>query len=123
MSDQAIDDRTAANAFRRLLAHLQHHDDVQNIDMKTATGFCRNRLAEWVAEASDGALDCERAEIIVYGMPRAQWEESHRVPPTHEQVERLEEVKAKKHEDARLDAALDDSFPASDPPAMSIPRH
>ena len=48
-----IDDRTAAEAFRRLLAHLQMRDDAQNVDLMGLAGFCRNCLADWVRADSD----------------------------------------------------------------------
>ena len=38
-----------AGAFRSLCAHLQERsDEVQNIDLMTLSGFCRNCLAKWV---------------------------------------------------------------------------
>ena len=33
-----------AAVFRRLLEHLRSRSDVQNIDMMTLAGFCRNCL-------------------------------------------------------------------------------
>ena len=42
-----------AAAFRALRDHLQNRTDVQNIDMMTLTGFCRNCLSRWVQEAAD----------------------------------------------------------------------
>ena len=70
---QEIDDATAAAAFRRLLAHLRKRDDVQNVDLMGHGGFCRNCLADWVAEASHGKLDREAAREAVYGMPYGEW--------------------------------------------------
>ena len=35
-----------AAAFRRLVAHLQEHTEVQNIDLMNLAGFCRNCLAK-----------------------------------------------------------------------------
>jgi|TARA_R100000935_G_scaffold58564_1_gene96233 hypothetical protein len=68
-----IDDRTAAEAFRRLLAHLQMRSDAQNVDLMGLAGFCRNCLADWVSEASEGALDRQAAREAVYGMPYEAW--------------------------------------------------
>jgi hypothetical protein len=42
-----------AAAFRRLLRHLnEDRTDVQNIDLMTLAGFCRNCLADWYREAA-----------------------------------------------------------------------
>ena len=51
----ALDDAIAAAAFRRLVRHLRHRSDAQNIDLMGLAGFCRNCLGEWVEEA--GGLD------------------------------------------------------------------
>ena len=66
-----IDDRTAAAAFRRLAHHLQQRDDASNIDLMGLSGFCRNCLGDWVAEASGGKLDRTAAREAVHGMPAA----------------------------------------------------
>ena len=45
-------DAIEAAVFRRLLAHLDSRKDVQNIELMTLAGFCRNCLSKWyVAEA------------------------------------------------------------------------
>src|SRR3546814_17725996 len=46
--DIQIDDALAATAFRRLVVHLRHRTDVQNIELMGVGGFCRNCLADWV---------------------------------------------------------------------------
>ncbi|MDO8901339.1 MAG: DUF1244 domain-containing protein [Phenylobacterium sp.] len=68
-----IDDKTAAEAFRRLVSHLQMRADAQNVDLMGLAGFCRNCLADWVSEASDGALDRNAARQAIYGVPYADW--------------------------------------------------
>ncbi|MDP3489813.1 MAG: DUF1244 domain-containing protein [Phenylobacterium sp.] len=68
-----IDDKTAAEAFRRLLSHLQMRTDAQNVDLMGLAGYCRNCLADWVSEASDGVLDRDAARQAVYGMPYDAW--------------------------------------------------
>jgi hypothetical protein len=85
------DDATAAAAFRRLVAHLQHRKDAQNVDLMGLAGFCRNCLGDWLAEASNGALTKEQGREHVYGMPYAEWKANHQSPATPEQLARMEE--------------------------------
>ena len=125
--EDAIDDAIAAAAFRRLLRHLRHRTDAQNIDLMGLAGFCRNCLADWVEEASDGRFDRETARYLVYGMPYGEWKTRHVGQATPEQLARMEAslarnpTAAQEALDAELDEALDDSFPASDPPSMTDP--
>lgn len=105
MNESIMDDRVAATAFRRLLAHLRHRHDAQNIDLMGLAGFCRNCLADWISEASAevageegaaegsarGVLDREAARAIVYGMPYAQWKARYQAEATPEQLARMEE--------------------------------
>jgi hypothetical protein len=90
-----LDDRTAAAAFRRLVRHLQHRTDAQNVDLMGLAGFCRNCLGDWVAEASDGELDKEAGRAVVYGMPYSRWKAEHQAPATPEQIARMNESVAK----------------------------
>lgn len=85
-----IEDRHAAAAFRRLVEHLQMRTDAQNVDLMGLAGFCRNCLADWVSEASDGALDKDQAREAIYGMPQAEWKAKHQAPATPEQLARME---------------------------------
>jgi uncharacterized protein len=84
-----IDDSVAAAAFRRLVAHLQHRTDVQNVDLMGHAGFCRNCLGDWVAEA--GGMSKEDGRALVYGMPYAQWKAEHQAEATAEQLARMAE--------------------------------
>lgn len=84
-------DAAAAAAFRRLVAHLQHRTDAQNVDLMGLAGFCRNCLGDWLAEASEGALTKEQGREAVYGMPYAEWKARHQAPATPEQLARMEE--------------------------------
>ena len=71
-TQQAIE----AAVFRRLLAHLDEHKDVQNIDLMNLAGFCRNCLSKWYTAASTEAgeaMDYETARERVYGMPYSEW--------------------------------------------------
>ncbi|MCD9007285.1 DUF1244 domain-containing protein [Luteimonas sp. XNQY3] len=91
--------RVEAAAFRRLLAHLNEaRPDVQNIDLMTLAGFCRNCLADWYREAANAegaALDKDAAREAVYGMPFAQWKAQHQKDATPEQLAAFEAAQAK----------------------------
>lgn len=86
-----IEDRHAAAAFRRLVEHLRMRTDAQNVDLMGLAGFCRNCLADWVSEASDGAIDREQAREAIYGMPQSEWKARHQKPASREQLARMEE--------------------------------
>ena len=88
-----IDDAQAAAAFRRLVRHLRHRHDAQNIDLMGLAGFCRNCLADWLAEASEegrGTIDWVDAREIIYGMPYAEWKKLYVTEATPEQLARME---------------------------------
>lgn len=87
-------DAAEARAFRRLLEHLRHRTDVQNVDLMGTAGFCRNCLADWLQEAAaeEGlALDREAARVHVYGMPYAEWKAAYQTEATPEQLARMDE--------------------------------
>ncbi|WP_375404272.1 DUF1244 domain-containing protein [uncultured Sphingomonas sp.] len=84
-----IDDRTAAEAFRRLVRHLRHRTDAQNVDLMGLAGFCRNCLGDWVAEA--GGMPKEAGREAVYGMPYAEWKARHGGEASPEQLARMAE--------------------------------
>ncbi len=88
------DDAAAATAFHRLIAHLQHRTDVQNVDLMGLAGFCRNCLADWLHEAG-GASDREAARSLVYGMPYGEWKAKHQQEASPEQLARMQESVAK----------------------------
>ncbi len=72
-----------AAAFRALRDHLALRIDVQNIDMMTLAGFCRNCLARWYQEAAEArgvAMDKEQARQAFYGMPHAEWVARYQAP-------------------------------------------
>ncbi len=93
MDSNSLSDAVAAAAFRRLVAHLQHRTDAQNVELMGLAGFCRNCLGDWVAEAGD--MTKEQARELVYGMPYAQWKAEHQVEATPEQLARMPESVAK----------------------------
>jgi hypothetical protein len=72
-----------AAAFRRLVSHLQERTDVQNIDLMTLAGFCRNCLSKWYAEAASESgveLSKDDARELVYGMPYDEWKAQYQTP-------------------------------------------
>lgn len=75
-----LDDKTRteleAAAFRRLVAHLREHTEVQNLDLMNLAGFCRNCLSKWYMAAAEERgieIDYEAARELIYGMPYAEW--------------------------------------------------
>ncbi|MFW2831015.1 DUF1244 domain-containing protein [Sphingomonas sp. ID0503] len=88
-----LDDRIAADAFRRLVAHLRHREDAANIDLMALSGFCRNCLSEWIEDASAAAgqpIGREEARALVYGEPYKDWK-SRQPDASAEQVAAMEE--------------------------------
>ena len=76
----ALDPKTQteleAAVFRRLVEHLRSRTDVQNIDLMTLAGFCRNCLSNWMKDAADAKgvpLSKDESREAVYGMPFAEW--------------------------------------------------
>ena len=120
-ADDAIRDRVEAAAFRRLLAHLAQRTDVQNVDLMGVGGFCRNCLSDWLGEAAAAQgvpLAKDQAREAVYGMPYADYKSRYQTEATPEQLARMAASVA---QNRVLDEALEDSFPASDPPSASEP--
>ncbi len=99
MSD--IDPKEAqieAAVFRRLLAHLDHRKDVQNIDLMGYGGFCRNCLSDWYAEAAGDLgmdVDKEVARERIYGMPYGDYKAKYQGKASEEQLARMNESVAK----------------------------
>jgi len=74
--DQQTRTELEAAAFRHLLAHLDAHKEVQNIDLMNLAGFCRNCLAKWYRAAAEERgieLTDEAARERIYGMPYSEW--------------------------------------------------
>lgn len=96
--DRATRTELEAAAFRRLLAHLDAHKDLQNVDLMGHAGFCRNCLADWYREAaSDKGIDLSKdaAREIIYGMPYDEWKAKYQTEATPEQLERMKAFKKK----------------------------
>ena len=91
MQLEDVDDRIAAAVYRRLVAHLRHRSDAENIDLMGLAGFCRNCLGDWTAEASGGTISKEQGREAVYGMPYAAWKAAHQGEATLEQLARMAE--------------------------------
>ena len=86
----ALDDAQAAAAFRRLVRHLRHRHDAQNIDLMGLSGFCRNCLADWIRDAGYPG-DKAAARELIHGMPAGEWKDKHQSDATPEQLARMEE--------------------------------
>lgn len=96
--DNKISDAVAASAFHKLVAHLQHRNDVQNIDLMGHSGFCRNCLADWILQADQaqgGNMDKESARTIIHGMPMEEWKQRYQKTASDEQLQRMQESIAK----------------------------
>jgi uncharacterized protein len=87
---ETLDDAVAAQAFRRLVRHLRHRHDAQNIELMGLAGFCRNCLADWIREAG-APFDKESAREVIHGMPGAEWKARFQIEATAEQMERMAE--------------------------------
>ncbi len=99
-TDPATQTELEAAAFRKLVAHLRQRSDVQNIDMMTLAGFCRNCLANWYQEAAGETgqtLSKDQAREIVYGMPYKDWQAKHQKDATPEQKAAFEMSKPHSH--------------------------
>ena len=99
-----IDDDTRveleAAAYRRLVQHLRTRPDVQNIDLMTLAGFCRNCLSNWYQDAAKEkgiALSKDAAREIVYGMPYAEWQAMNQKSASAEQAAAFETARPKDH--------------------------
>jgi uncharacterized protein len=78
-----------AAAFRQLLAHLQQHTEVQNIELMILADFCRNCLAKWYSAAAMERgmdIDYEQAREVIYGMPYNEWKDRYQTEATAEQL-------------------------------------
>ena len=97
MTDQ-ISDAAAAAAFRRLVKHLQHRHDAENIDLMGLAGFCRNCLADWVMEATreaGGTMTKDEAREAIHGMPASEWKQKYQTEATPERLKKMKESVAK----------------------------
>jgi hypothetical protein len=98
--DGPMDDKTRteleAAVYRRLVAHLREHTDVQNIDLMNLAGFCRNCLSNWMKEAADAngvPMSKDESREIVYGMPYDEWRAKHQKEASPAQKAAFEKAK------------------------------
>ncbi len=84
----ALPDPVAAAAFRRLVRHLRHRHDAENIDLMGLAGFCRNCLADWIR---DGGFEGDKgaARELIHGMPMEEWKAKHQGEATPEQMAKM----------------------------------
>ena len=89
-----MDDQTRleleAAAFRRLRDHLAARTDVQNIDLMTLSGFCRNCLSRWYKDAAaERGIEMSKDEgrEVFYGMPFSEWKAKYQTEATDAQKE------------------------------------
>lgn len=84
-----------AAAFRNLVSHLRTRKDVQNIELMTLAGFCRNCLSKWYKGAADDRnieLSMDEAREAIYGMPYAQWKAKYQTEATPQQQAAFEQA-------------------------------
>lgn len=89
-----------AAAFRRLVEHLRSRTDVQNIDLMTLAGFCRNCLSNWYQDAASEkgiALSKEESREIIYGMPYRDWQEKYQTEASPAKQAAFEAARPKDH--------------------------
>ena len=84
-----LPDEVAAVAFRRLVRHLRHRHDAQNIELMGLAGFCRNCLADWIRDAGY-AGDKAAAREAIHGMAMDEWKAAHQTEASPEQIARME---------------------------------
>lgn len=93
MADRYLDEAVAAAVFWRLVEHLRHRSDAQNVDLMGLAGFCRNCLGDWLHEASlrtDQPIDKESARELIYGMPYSEWKQQNQADASPEQIEKMQ---------------------------------
>ena len=89
-----------SEVFKKLIKHLQNRTDVQNIDLMNLSGFCRNCLSRWYAEAAEETglkIDKDHAREIVYGMPHSVWKEKYQTDADEDQKENFKNSFPKDH--------------------------
>lgn len=92
--DQATRTELEAAAFRTLVEHLRGRTDVQNIELMSLAGFCRNCLSKWMKAAADERgveVDFEDIRASIYGMPYDDWKAKYQTKATADQLAAFKE--------------------------------
>jgi hypothetical protein len=84
-----LPDDVAAAAFRRLVRHLRHRHDAENIELMGLAGFCRNCLADWIRDGGY-AGDKDAARALIHGMPMDEWKARFQSEATPGQMARMQ---------------------------------
>ncbi len=82
---ETLEDAVAAAAFRRLVRHLRHRHDAQNIELMGLAGFCRNCLADWICVAGYPG-DKVAARELIHGMPMDEWKATRQTAASEAQI-------------------------------------
>jgi len=87
-----------AAVYRRLVEHLRARTDVQNIELMSLAGFCRNCLSNWMKDAADAQgvpMTKDESRELVYGMPYDEWRAKHQKEATLAQKAAFEKASQK----------------------------
>jgi uncharacterized protein len=85
-----------SEVLQRLIRHLRERSEVQNIDLMTLAGFCRNCLANWYQDAAKARgrdVSRDEARAFVYGMPYEEWKSKHQQEATDSQKRGFEKAR------------------------------
>ena len=86
--------------FQRLVDHLQNRTDVQNIDLMNLSGFCRNCLSKWYAEAAkENGIEIgkEKSREVIHGMPHSVWKDKYQNEADESQKSKFQTSYTKEH--------------------------
>jgi len=89
---QTLMDKNAIEAavMRRFLQHLDTRKDVQNIDLMTVAGFCRNCLSKWYKAAADElgetVSDDQARQWAYNGLTYEQWKSDYQAKASDAQL-------------------------------------
>jgi len=78
-----------AAVMRRFLNHLNTRKDVQNIQLMTLAGFCRNCLSKWyksAAEEQGHSIEDADARQWAYGMSYDQWKKEYQLETSEQEM-------------------------------------
>jgi hypothetical protein len=96
--DPAVRTEIEAQAFRKLVEHLQKNPEVQNIDLMNLAYFCRNCMSKWyraAAEERGVELDYDQAREIIYGMPYGEYKQQYQEKASPEKLEAFKSAEKK----------------------------